>query len=347
MPQKSSYWLDSEALTFFSAQQTTAYRVYSEGNWRWIERYGDDCLIAQTHPPSSKHPAILTEPASAQLLASQLQNWARTHRLPIHRIFFQAVDPKLREAPRLIFGPEEGGASECKSTEGMFTGSAMELGLHYHIDWRGLTGRGLFIDQRENRIFLANLLRSQASSAAKPAPAFKTNSKPVQLLNLFAYTCSFSVVAAHAGAITTNIDLSRPALDRGRENLRLNGLDPGKHFFHAADVRDSLPFLAKKGLKFDIIILDPPTFSKSKSGKPFQVECDFFVMLEQALACAERGAHILLSTNCRTLSQPLLRKGAEESLRRMGIQAAFLKAPDPIDIPACHRPTTFWLKLCG
>src|SRR5205807_7003290 len=143
---------------------------------------------------------------------------------------------------------------------------------------------GLFIDQRENRRYLRQVA-------------------PKRLLNCFAYTCSFSVAAASVGAQTVNIDLSKKSLERGRENFALNSLPTGDHRFISDDVLSVLPRLARQGEKFDSIILDPPTFSRSHRGKTFHVENDFERLLLQALEVVERDGRILLSTNCSTLRE--------------------------------------------
>src|SRR5439155_23097457 len=111
-----------------------------------------------------------------------------------------------------------------------------------------------------------------------------------------AYTCSCSISAAYVGATTLNIDLSKKSLARGRENFALNSLSTVDHRFIADDVMAVLPRLARKGEKFDVIILDPPTFSRSSGGKTFHVENDFEKLLIDALELAERDGHILLAT---------------------------------------------------
>src|SRR4029077_8305013 len=103
---------------------------------------------------------------------------------------------------------------------------------------------GLFVDQRENRRYVREM-------------------EPKRLLNCFAYTCSFSVAAAAGGAQTVNVDLLKKNLARGRENFALNALSTADHRFIADDVRPVLRRLARRGEKFDMIILDPPTFSRS------------------------------------------------------------------------------------
>jgi Predicted SAM-dependent methyltransferases len=83
---------------------------------------------------------------------------------------------------------------------------------------------------------------------------------PRRLLNCFAYTCRFLSVRHAGGGTTLNIDVSKRSLTRGRENFALNNLPTMDHRFIADDVRAVLPRLARRGEKFEAIILDPPTF---------------------------------------------------------------------------------------
>src|SRR5204863_10111306 len=131
-----------------------------------------------------------------------------------------------------------------------------ERGLHYAIDFGGGYSVGFLPDQRENRYYVRRIA-------------------PRQVLNCFAYTCSFSVAAATTGARTVSIDVSRKSLDRGRHNFALNGLPLVGHGFIADDVLEVVPRMARRGDKFDLILLDPPTFSRSTAGRTFQVESDF------------------------------------------------------------------------
>src|SRR5207302_6472558 len=131
-------------------------------------------------------------------------------------------------------------------------------------------------------------------------------SKPNRFLNCFAYTCSFSVAAASVSAQTLNVDLSKKSLGRGRQNFALNELSTEGHRFIADDVRSVLRRLARRGEKFDMIILDPPTFSRPKGGAAFHVERDFEDVIAAALEVAARGAKILLSTNYETVNESAL-----------------------------------------
>src|SRR5205823_379134 len=157
--------------------------------------------------------------------------------------------------------------------------TGLERTLRHGLELGCGDSAGLFIDQRVNRRFVRGVTLRK-------------------LLNCMAYTCPFAVAPATAGARTTGIDLCNRSVDRGRENFALNALSSSYHRFLADDVMVVLPRLAHKREKFDIIILDPPTFSRSHRGKPFQVERDFETLLLAALEVAERDGKILLSTNC-------------------------------------------------
>ena len=191
-----------------------------------------------------------------------------------------------------------------------------ERGLKFGIDFAQGYSVGLFCDQRANRAHLESL-------------------RPHRVLNCFAYTCAFSIAAARAGAETLSLDLSRKSLDRGRVNLALNAFTGDGHRFIADDVFAVLPRLARRGEKFDAIILDPPTFSRGAKGQVFRVEENLGALLHQALAVAESGAHILLSTNARDIDVPALR-GVARGLESRAV-------PPPAEYPPGAAAATLWL----
>ena len=166
--------------------------------------------------------------------------------------------------------------------------SIREHNLLYRIDFQGGYSQGIFLDQRANRLALRHRMRPGAA-----------------LLNCFAYTCAFSVAAAAGGARTTSVDLSRRSLDWGRENFRLNDLDPtpeAGHEFFAGDVFEHLRRFGKQGRRFDAVVLDPPTFSRDRRGKVFRVEDDFGTLTALAAPLLTPAGALLCSTNARTLT---------------------------------------------
>jgi 23S rRNA (cytosine1962-C5)-methyltransferase len=302
---KISEWIDTGLHRDFIAEQTDALRLCTCPDG-WVERFGVDVLI------SYKTDAAL------ERLKTELALWSLNVDFKFRRVFARFLPKKNadREAPRLILGDP---GTNLQST-------ALERMLRYGIDFEAGYSVGLFIDQRANRQFVRDLA-------------------PTTLLNCFAYTCSFSVAAATAGATTVSVDLSKKSLARGRENFALNSLPTNDHRFLVDDVMEVLPRLARKGEKFDVIILDPPTFSRSHKGKAFQVEQDFETLLLAALEVAERDAKILLSTNCSTLREPALEVMARFCLKATRRAGAFHQKPPLPDFPPRVGAATLWLAL--
>ncbi len=302
---KMSEWIEPAMVQAFAAEQTDGYRLCTFDDG-WAERYGTNVLVSHKTD------------AARERLTTELYLWALSVKFKFTRVFARFL-PKQnsdRAAPGLVKADE---SSPLETT-------VIERGLRYGLDFASGYSAGLFIDQRHNRSFVRNL-------------------KTKTLLNCFAYTCSFSVAAAMAGAKTVNVDLSRKSLTRGRENLLLNGQTLTEHSFISEDVMEYLPRLARKGEKFDVIILDPPTFSRSKIGKAFQVERDFETLLLAALALSKRDSRILLSTNCTTLDEHALKVMARFALKASRRVGTLHQEPPLPDLPPGVGASTVWLSL--
>ncbi|HEY0468095.1 MAG TPA: class I SAM-dependent rRNA methyltransferase, partial [Polyangiaceae bacterium] len=176
---------------------------------------------------------------------------------------------------------------------------------------------GLFLDQRDNRARIAAFCGGR------------------RVLNLFSYTCSFSVYAALASAEhVTSVDLSGHALARGRENFSLNELDPAAHAFVQTDALEWLVRAAKRGEKFGVVILDPPSFSTSGKGKTFRVADGYQGALERVFAVLEPDGRVLAVTNHRKTSPQAFRKIVHDAARAAGREISQLKdLPSPLDCP--------------
>jgi 23S rRNA (cytosine1962-C5)-methyltransferase len=298
-------WIDPSLLRDFQSEGTDAYRLCTVEEG-WVERFGSDVLIS------------FKRVLARERLLEELQTWADWVGFAVRRVFARFVPTKneRRELPALVVGDP----SENLQT------IATERNLRFGIDFGTGYSPGLFLDQRENRRYVRHIA-------------------PRRLLNCFAYTCSFSVYAACNGASTLNIDLSKKYLARGRENFALNNLSTMDHRFITDDVRSVLPRLARKGEKFDAIILDPPTFSRSPEGKTFQVQYDFEHLLISALAVAERDAYVLVSTNCSALGERALEVMARYCLKETRRVAA-VHRPLPLpDFPPRTGASSVWLAL--
>jgi len=202
---------------------------------------------------------------------------------------------------------------------------------------------GLFIDQRENRArageFVARRVREQGHCV---------------VLNTFCYTCSFSVAAAKAGETSavavTSVDLSARYLDWGRRNFEANGLVPETQEFVQGDALTYLDIAAKKARRFDLLILDPPTFATSKRNGVFQVEREYASLFERAARIAAPGALILCSHNQKTFTraslQTKLREGARAADRTIANLTPFQSPSDfPGADPVNPAARGFWVEV--
>ncbi len=300
-----SKWIDAALFRDFEAEGTNAHRLCTIEDG-WVERFGRDVLIS------------FKKVLARERLIQELQSWASSVRFEFGRIFARFVPRKNeeRESPRLIFG------DPAENLQTIATERHLKFGINFGAGY----SVGFYCDQRENRRNVRHIA-------------------PKRLLNCFAYTCSFSVGAAYVGATTLNIDLSKKSLARGRENFALNSLPTGDHRFIADDVMMVLPRLARQGGKFDAVILDPPTFSRSPGGKAFQIESDFEKLLVTALDVAERDSHLLLSTNCSTLREHALEVMARYCLKATRRAATFHRQPPLPDFPPGAGASSIWLAL--
>jgi 23S rRNA (cytosine1962-C5)-methyltransferase len=157
-----------------------------------------------------------------------------------------------------------------------------EGGLSFIINLTDYLDTGLFLDHRITR----GMVREQAAGK--------------RVLNLFCYTGSFSVYAAHGGARSvTSVDLSKTYINWAKRNMQYNKLyHDDKHEFVQADVMEVINELPAN--TFDLIVCDPPTFSNSKRMEDtFDVQRDHVVLLKKLLkACTDEGK-IYFSNNCR------------------------------------------------
>lgn len=121
--------------------------------------------------------------------------------------------------------------------------------------------------------------------------------KNKKVLNTFSYTGAFSVYSALGGAAhTTSVDLANRSLPRTRELFEINGIDPDGQTIIVEDVFNYFKYAVRKQLLFDVVILDPPSFARSKK-RTFSVYKDYTTLLEEAVAITEKGGTIVASTN--------------------------------------------------
>jgi 23S rRNA (cytosine1962-C5)-methyltransferase len=176
---------------------------------------------------------------------------------------------------------------------------------------------GLFVDQRDNRLRVLNAARGK------------------RVLNLFSYTCSFSVAAARGGAAqVVSVDSAARALERGRDNFALNGFEPSQHRFYREDALDWLPRAARRGERFDLIVLDPPSFGTRGKRGTFSVAEHYGLLVEQTLGLLAPGGRLLAVTNHRKTPPALLRRIVRDAAGRAQRGVVQLKDVAPqLDCP--------------
>ncbi len=252
--------------------------------------------------------------------------------------YYKVLNPQVARvsqqeaAPQLLFGIAAPAAFEIQ-----------ENSVKYEISFEQGYSVGLFLDQRDNR------RRLLVNHVAADFPVMAEGLKGCSVLNTFAYTCGFSVCAAMAGAKTTSLDLSKKYLEWGQRNFRLNGLKPEEHDFIYGDVFDWLPRLYKKGHTFDVVILDPPTFSRSKEGM-FQAERTYGSLVLTVLPLLNPGGVLFASTNAHKLAPEEFVEKVEAAVKKAGrkvVQKHYV--PQPIDFPISKEEPaylkTLWLRV--
>jgi 23S rRNA (cytosine1962-C5)-methyltransferase len=298
-------------------ESTNAYRVIHGAADSWPTLFVDcfgDWLLAQSERPLT--------PAQHQMLTA----------IPCRGIYHKLLRKDVTKA----------GDASPQQLSGEIAPpqwNVRENGVQYVIRFTEGYSVGIFLDQRDNRRRLLN---------GYVAPQFALPNRG-EVLNTFAYTCAFSVAAAKAGYRTTSLDLSRGYLDWGKENFRANELDPNQHDFIYGDAFDWFRRLTKQNRSFDILLLDPPTFSRSKEGT-FQAEKDYGKLVTAALPLVKRSGVLFASTNAAKMKPEEFLKMISSAVAQSGrriLQQHYV--PQPPDFPITRdQPAylkTVWLRV--
>ncbi|MDF0726416.1 class I SAM-dependent rRNA methyltransferase [Cytobacillus sp. S13-E01] len=166
---------------------------------------------------------------------------------------------------------------------GQFPIIVKENGVHFAVYINEEAMVGVFLDQRDVR----RTIRDKYAEGKK-------------VLNTFSYTGAFSVFAALGGATkTTSVDLANRSLGKTIEQFSVNGIDYEAHDIIVEDVFNYFKYAGKKKKIFDMVILDPPSFARSKK-YTFSAAKDYKNLLKEAIAITEDNGLIVASTNCAT-----------------------------------------------
>ena len=204
----------------------------------------------------------------------------------------------ISEAFRQVF-PEVLGAYEKIRFKGLDYESAhvygqeapdfftvLENGVLYQVFMNDGLMTGIFLDQHEVRGSLVDGLAMGKS-----------------LLNMFSYTAAFSVAAAMGGASqTTSVDLAKRSRELSQAHFQANGISTENHRFIVMDVFEYFKYAKRKGLTYDVIVLDPPSFARNKK-QTFSVAKDYHKLISQSLEILNPGGIIIASTNAANVSR--------------------------------------------
>ncbi|WP_019775718.1 class I SAM-dependent rRNA methyltransferase [Streptococcus sobrinus] len=261
--------------TYENDDLTTAYRLFNQDGdglgGLTIDRYGDYALFS----------------------------W--------YNAYIYSLKDSIVAAFRLVY-PELGGGYEKIRFKGLDYQSAhlygqeapetftiLENGVSYRVFLNDGLMTGIFLDQHEVR---ASLIDGLAMG--------KT------VLNTFSYTAAFSLAAAMGGAFeTTSVDLAKRSRDLSQAHFLANGLSMDQHKLIVMDVFDYYKYAKRKGLTYDLIIIDPPSFARNKK-QTFSVAKDYHKLVSQALEIINPGGHIIASTNASNLSVGQFKKQLEK-----------------------------------
>ncbi len=317
-----------------NALQTDAFRLIHGAGDGWpgwyVERLGDFLLSQSEGPLNPEQRAKLADIEKAS---------ANPVRGVYHKILFRHIRSSLpkQTSPELVSG---GIAPERFIIRENGVNFEMSFGEGYSV--------GLFLDQRDNR---RRLLTGHVAAGFDLVVADAAHNPPsIEVLNTFAYTCGFSICAGIAGARTTSLDLSKKYLEWGKRNFALNGLDASKHDFIYGDTFDWLKRLAKKSRAFDVVLLDPPTFSQSKESGLFRAGKDYGKLVSAALRVLKPGGVLFASTNAADYAPEFFLKHVETAIDQAGrkiLQRHYV--PQPPDFPIGKTEPaylkTVWLRI--
>jgi len=274
----------------------SCYRLYDADLPEYavaIDRYEQWLHVQEYAPPAS------IDPAKAQVRLQQIMAVLPTVlELPPENVFLK-VRQRQRGAHQYQKQAQQGRFHEVREGPARFL-----------VNFTDYLDTGLFLDHRITRQRLGELAKGR------------------RFLNLFGYTGTATVYAALGGAVsTTTVDLSATYLDWARRNLELNGLNNPWRRFIQADCRE---WLVEARERYDLIFLDPPTFSNSKEmDGHFDVQRDHGELLQQALRLLAPGGVLIFSTNYRRfhLDRDALTAWRIEDWSRLTLPQDFARHP--------------------
>lgn len=217
-------------------------------------------------------------------------SWYNSYVYQIRKVIseaFRQVSPELLGAyEKIRFKGLDYESAHVYGQEAPDFFTVLENGVLYQVFMNDGLMTGIFLDQHEVRGSLVDGLAMGKS-----------------LLNMFSYTAAFSVAAAMGGASqTTSVDLAKRSRELSQAHFQANGLSTDDHRFIVMDVFEYFKYAKRKGLTYDVIVLDPPSFARNKK-QTFSVAKDYHKLISQSLEILNLGGIIIASTNAANVSR--------------------------------------------
>lgn len=215
--------------------------------------------------------------------------------------------------------------------KGQFPLIIKENGINYAVDLNDGAMTGIFLDQRECRLALR-----------------KRFSEGKTVLNTFSYTGAFSVAAVLGGAYkTTSVDLAKRSLIKTIEQFSVNGIDYEQQQINVMNVFDYFQYAARHDMKFDVIVLDPPSFARTKK-MTFSTSKDYPKLIKEALAITAPKGIIIASTNNASFDMKKFKTFIEKAFKESNQQYKIVEQyqlPEDFRTPEDY-PEFNYLKVC-
>lgn len=252
--------------TYYQDDLTTAFRLFNQEGDGFggltVDLYGDYAVFSWYNSYVYQIRKVISE-AFRQVFPEVLGVY--------EKIRFKALDYESAH----VYGQE---------APDFFT--VLENGVLYQVFMNDGLMTGIFLDQHEVRGSLVDGLAMGKS-----------------LLNMFSYTAAFSVAAAMGGASqTTSVDLAKRSRELSQAHFQANGISTDEHRFIVMDVFEYFKYAKRKGLTYDVIVLDPPSFARNKK-QTFSVAKDYHKLISQSLEILNPGGIIIASTNAANVSR--------------------------------------------
>ena len=227
----------------------------------------------------------------------KLERWGDVYLLrPDPQVIWpERTDMSAHKSLNAIYNRSESGGGGWKILKKMPQEWVVSYGdLKFLVKPMGFKHTGLFPEQAVNWDRMSELIRSA--------------SRPISVLNLFAYTGGATVACLAAGASVCHVDASKGMVERAGENVRLSGLKDKPVRFIIDDCKKFVQREIRRGRKYDAIIMDPPSYGRGPNGEMWKIESELYPLVELCTEVLSDNPLFFLINSYTTVLQPMVLK---------------------------------------